>query len=141
MNEHLSPSLLVSVRDYCLRYIECKPVLFLQADDMYAATQHLQSIGKQTLGLMGHSKAGSGVLICSSKHSNIPRVANVSGRFDHKRGEFLLSLSIAHHPSTSVPTLACRLKTSNDCSNLSTMKLADWRHLHERGVYPNGLPL
>lgn len=54
---------------------------------MHAAALILRSGGKKALGLMGHSKAGSGVLLYSAEHGDIPRVANVSGRFDHKRGQ------------------------------------------------------
>lgn len=54
---------------------------------MHAAAQFLESIGKEVLGLMGHSKAGSGVLLYAANYGKIPRIANVSGRFDHKKGK------------------------------------------------------
>ena len=62
----------------------------MQAADMHAAAEFLQSIGKKAMGLMGHSKAGSGVLLYAANYGNIPKIANVSGRFDHKKGELLL---------------------------------------------------
>ena len=57
-----------------------------QAEDMRAARQHLQSLGKQVSGLVGHSKAGSGVILYAAKYDDIPRVVNISGRFDNLRG-------------------------------------------------------
>ena len=54
---------------------------------MHAAAEFLESIGKTAAGLMGHSKAGSGVLLYAAKYGNIQRIANVSGRFDHKKGK------------------------------------------------------
>ena len=58
----------------------------LQAEDMRAAKQYLESLGKQVVGLVGHSKAGSGVVLYAAKHDDIPRVVNISGRFDNQRG-------------------------------------------------------
>ena len=59
----------------------------MQADDVDAAVQYLKDLGKQPVGLLGHSKGGSTVLIYSALYGEIPRVVNVAGRFDHKRGE------------------------------------------------------
>ena len=58
----------------------------VQAEDMHAAQQYLQSIGKTVSGLVGHSKAGSGVVLYAAKYDDIPRVVNISGRFDNQRG-------------------------------------------------------
>ena len=58
----------------------------LQADDIHAAEKYLASIGKSAVGVLGHSKGGSAVLIHSATYHSIPKVANISGRFNHKRG-------------------------------------------------------
>ncbi len=69
----------------------------LQAADMHAAAEYLTSIGKKAVGLMGHSKAGSGVLLYAANYGHIPRIANVSGRFDHKKGKPSLVLGTSWH--------------------------------------------
>ncbi len=57
-----------------------------QAEDMRAAREHLRALGKEVTGLVGHSKAGSGVVLYAAKYDDIPRVVNISGRFDNLRG-------------------------------------------------------
>jgi solute carrier family 25 (adenine nucleotide translocator) protein 4/5/6/31 len=37
-------------------------------------------------GLLGHSKGGTDVVLYAAKYDDIPRVVNVSGRFDNQRG-------------------------------------------------------
>lgn len=54
---------------------------------MRAAVEYLRRHGKSVVGLLGHSKAGSGVILYAAKYDDIPRVVNVSGRFDNQRGE------------------------------------------------------
>lgn len=53
-------------------------------------------------GLVGHSKAGSGVILYAAKYDDIPRVVNVSGRFDNCRG--------VDHLPTRACTAACPLR-------------------------------
>ncbi|CAL8464177.1 g3712 [Coccomyxa elongata] len=57
-----------------------------EAEDMRAAVEFLRRQGKTVVGLLGHSKAGSGVILYAAKYDDIPRVVNVSGRFDNQRG-------------------------------------------------------
>lgn len=59
----------------------------LQAEDIRAALHFLQSQGKAVSALAGHSKAGTGVICYSAKYRDIPRVVNISGRFDCKEGQ------------------------------------------------------
>lgn len=53
---------------------------------MRSAVEFLQCRGKTVVGLLGHSKAGSGVILYAAKYDDIPRVVNVSGRFDNQQG-------------------------------------------------------
>jgi dienelactone hydrolase len=53
---------------------------------MRAAVEWLRGQGRAPLGLLGHSKAGSGVVLYAAKYDDVPRVVNVSGRFDMQRG-------------------------------------------------------
>lgn len=53
---------------------------------MRAATEYLREQRKNVSGLVGHSKAGSGVILYAAKYDDIPRVVNISGRFDNQRG-------------------------------------------------------
>ena len=53
---------------------------------MRAAAEYLREQGRNVTGLVGHSKGGSGVVLYAGKYDNIPRVVNVSGRFDNQRG-------------------------------------------------------
>ena len=61
----------------------------MQADDIQAAVDFLRSQQEQAIGLLGHSKGGSSVLVHAAEHGGIARVVNVSGRFDHKQGRIL----------------------------------------------------
>lgn len=53
---------------------------------MRSAVGWLRSHGLHALGLVGHSKAGSGVVLYAAKYDDVPRVVNVSGRFEMTRG-------------------------------------------------------
>ncbi len=64
----------------------------IQAEDMRAAVEFLRDQGKTVVGLVGHSKAGSGVILYAAKYDDIPRVVNISGRFDNQRGRFQTNL-------------------------------------------------
>ena len=81
----------------------------LQAADMAAAAEYLENVGKKALGVMGHSKAGSGALLHAADYGSIPRIANVSGRFDHKRGDT---------SCTSTWDIAARKRDSWTCTQL-----------------------
>jgi len=43
-------------------------------------------LGKNVVGLAGHSKGGNVVLLYTSQHDDVPLVVNISGRFEMKRG-------------------------------------------------------
>ena len=58
-----------------------------QKEDIRAAVLYLRSHSKKVTGLMGHSKAGTGVILYAAAYDDIPRVVNVAGRFDNMRGE------------------------------------------------------
>lgn len=58
----------------------------MQAEDMRAAVNYLRSQGKSVVGLVGHSKAGSEVILYAGKYDDIPRVVNIAGRFNNQRG-------------------------------------------------------
>ena len=62
-----------------------------EAEDIRAATMKMRSLGFRVIGLLGHSKAGTVVLLYSSKYADIPRVVNVSGRFEQQTGEGLMA--------------------------------------------------
>ena len=53
---------------------------------MRAGVEWLVAQGLRVIGLLGHSKGGSGVVLYAAKYDDVPRVVNVSGRFDMKRG-------------------------------------------------------
>lgn len=53
---------------------------------MRSAVEWLRSHGLHALGLLGHSKAGSGVVLYAAKYDDVPRVVNVSGRFEMTSG-------------------------------------------------------
>ena len=53
---------------------------------MRSAVEWLRAHGLHALGLVGHSKAGSGVVLYAAKYDDVPRVVNVSGRFEMKSG-------------------------------------------------------
>lgn len=55
---------------------------------MRAAVEWLRREGRTAVGLLGHSKGGSGVVLYAAKYDDVPRVVNVSGRFDMARGAF-----------------------------------------------------
>lgn len=57
-----------------------------QAEDMRAGVEWLGAQGLRAIGLLGHSKGGSGVVLYAAKYDDVPRVVNVSGRFDMQRG-------------------------------------------------------
>ncbi|KAK9814056.1 hypothetical protein WJX72_000039 [[Myrmecia] bisecta] len=57
-----------------------------EAEDIRAAVLYLQSRGKTAKAVLGHSKGGSAVLLYAAKYDDIPRVVNVAGRFDCRRG-------------------------------------------------------
>ena len=48
---------------------------------MRSAVEWVRTQGLRALGLLGHSKAGSGVVLYAAKYDDVPRVVNVSGRF------------------------------------------------------------
>ena len=58
-----------------------------QKEDIRAAVLYLRSHSKKVTGLMGHSKAGTGVILYAAAYDDIPRVVNVAGRFNNMRGE------------------------------------------------------
>ena len=69
-----------------------------QAEDMRAGVEWLGAQGLRAIGLLGHSKGGSAVVLYTAKYDDVPRVINVSGRFDMQRGarpQLLRSQSIA----------------------------------------------
>ena len=47
----------------------------------------MRALGFRVVGLLGHSKAGTVVLLYASKYTDIPRVVNVSGRFEQTTGK------------------------------------------------------
>ena len=53
---------------------------------MRAGVEWLGAQGLRAIGLLGHSKGGSAVVLYAAKYDDVPRVVNVSGRFDMKRG-------------------------------------------------------
>ena len=53
---------------------------------MRAGVEWLGAQGLRAVGLLGHSKGGSAVVLYAAKYDDVPRVVNVSGRFDMKRG-------------------------------------------------------
>ncbi|KAK9830936.1 hypothetical protein WJX81_007966 [Elliptochloris bilobata] len=57
-----------------------------EAEDMRAGVEWLRAQGLRALGLLGHSKSGSGVVLYAAKYDDVPRVVNVSGRFVMARG-------------------------------------------------------
>lgn len=61
---------------------------------------YLRSQGKKVTGLVGHSKAGTGVILYAAAYDDIPRVVNVAGRFDNMRGECCC-------PEMNSPLLKC----------------------------------
>lgn len=81
----------VTVKRKVLRGLHFRNYHMLQAADIDAAASYLESQSKIPSGLAGHSKGGSSVLLYSAKYGCIPRVANISGRFDHKRGDAPIS--------------------------------------------------
>jgi hypothetical protein len=53
-----------------------------EADDIREVVLHLRTMGKNVTTILGHSKAGSVVLLYAVKYGDVPQVINVSGRFD-----------------------------------------------------------
>ena len=47
---------------------------------------HLRASGRSVGAILGHSKGGTDVVLYASKHGDVPRVVNVSGRCDLKSG-------------------------------------------------------
>lgn len=56
---------------------------------MRAAVEYVRAQGKRVVGLVGHSKGGSEVILYAAKYNDVPKVVNISGRFDNKRGAAL----------------------------------------------------
>ena len=61
--------------------------VILQKEDIRAAVLYLRSQGRKVTGLLGHSKAGTGVILYAAAYDDIPRVVNVAGRYDNMQGE------------------------------------------------------
>ena len=59
-----------------------------QKEDIRAAVLYLRAQGRTVTGLVGHSKAGTGVILYAAGYDDIPRVVNVAGRYDNMRGEY-----------------------------------------------------
>ena len=58
---------------------------------------YLRAQGRSVSGLVGHSKAGTGVILYAAGYDDIPRVVNVAGRFNNMRGKrraFTVKLSL-----------------------------------------------
>jgi len=53
-----------------------------EADDIRDVVVHLRTLGKNVTTILGHSKAGSVVLLYAVKYGDVPQIINVSGRFD-----------------------------------------------------------
>ena len=53
---------------------------------MRAAVAFLRSRGSHPAALVGHSKAGSVVVLYGGTHADVPAIAAVAARFDHSTG-------------------------------------------------------
>lgn len=62
-----------------------------QADEIETAKSFLAGRGKKVTAVLGHSKGGSSILLHCATYQNVPKAVNVSGRFNHKEGQHLLS--------------------------------------------------
>ena len=63
-------------------------VLLAQKEDIRAAVLYLRAQGRSVTGLVGHSKAGTGVILYAADYDDIARVVNVAGRYDNMRGKY-----------------------------------------------------
>ncbi|ORX60096.1 alpha/beta-hydrolase [Piromyces finnis] len=103
-----------------------------EAEDVRDVVVHLETIGKNVTTILGHSKAGSVVLLYAVKY-NIPQVINVSGRFDlstmpsnrftpaqnkllKENGEFIWMLYGKHGKKIQTPDgiISEEIKNNND---------------------------
>ncbi|OVA08155.1 hypothetical protein BVC80_1721g10 [Macleaya cordata] len=57
-----------------------------EADDLHAVVLYFSGVKRVITGILGHSKGGNVVLLYASKYQDVPKVINVSGRFDLERG-------------------------------------------------------
>ncbi|CAK0786160.1 hypothetical protein CVIRNUC_009373 [Coccomyxa viridis] len=68
--------------DGTFRYANMKE----EKEDIRAAVLYLRAQGRSVTGLVGHSKAGTGVILYAADYDDIARVVNVAGRYDNMRG-------------------------------------------------------
>lgn len=59
---------------------------YREADDLHSVIQHFRGANRVVAAILGHSKGGDVVLLYASKYHDIPRVINVSGRYNLKEG-------------------------------------------------------
>eukprot|EP00833_Pecoramyces_ruminatium_P004056 jgi/Orpsp1_1/1178088/evm.model.c7180000063982.1 len=104
-----------------------------EADDIREVVVHLKKMGKNVTTLLGHSKAGSVVLLYAVKYGDVPQIINVSGRFDlstmpsnrftpaqnkllKEKGEFIWMLYGKHGKKIQTPEgiITEEIKNNND---------------------------
>ncbi|KAH6818317.1 alpha/beta-Hydrolases superfamily protein [Perilla frutescens var. frutescens] len=57
-----------------------------EVEDLRAIVEYFNGVNRVTVGVLGHSKGGSVVLLYASKYHDIGAVVNVAGRYDLKSG-------------------------------------------------------
>jgi dienelactone hydrolase len=57
-----------------------------QVEDLRAVVQHVRGLGRDVTALVGHSKAGSVVLLYGAQYNDVRCIVNVAGRFDMRKG-------------------------------------------------------
>ncbi|CAO2816682.1 unnamed protein product [Amaranthus hypochondriacus] len=57
-----------------------------EVEDLHAVIEHFRGLGLVISTIIGHSKGGNVVLLYAAKYHGVPRVINISGRFDLKKG-------------------------------------------------------
>ena len=91
--------------------------LLAQKEDIRAAVLYLRAQGRSVTGLVGHSKAGTGVILYAADYDDIPRVVNVAGRYDNMRGKcrpFLQDLPSVYFLEESQSRPTCLLELADD---------------------------
>jgi dienelactone hydrolase len=58
-----------------------------EAEELRCAKQYLeQQLGRKVVGVLGHSKGGTDVLLYAAKYNDVPCVVNLAGRFELQKG-------------------------------------------------------
>lgn len=57
-----------------------------EADDLHSVVEYFNGTNRKVTAVLGHSKGGDVVLLCSSKYHDVQTVINLSGRYNLEKG-------------------------------------------------------